>query len=180
MPTAFVKSHRAFRRWLKGEAPAHGKWFAAVVFEDTLVLSTEPEWFYEFKLTETENGKRRFVLHPIELPPLQSAAATQEWWDAKFNAQIMLCLRHRSGEHVCVARLGTWEALPEWCAYGPRSEWEEIEYEAWRELLPGQIAREMQEEFELLGISVRPTPIAAVRRPANHALQRTGRAERSS
>jgi hypothetical protein len=158
MATAFVKSHQAFRRWLKNEAPAHSTWYAAIAFETTLVLSTEPEWFYEFNVTETKTEKRRFALHPIDLPSLQPADASKTWWDSRFDAQIMLCLRHRSGEYVCVARLGTWEALPGWCSNSQRDDWEEIEYEAWLALIQSRVAAEMQHEFQLLGISVRPVP----------------------
>lgn len=158
MATAFAKSHQAFRRWRKNEAPAHTRWYATIVFETTLVLSTEPEWFYEFPVTETKTEKRRFALHPVELPPVEPPSASKAWWDSRFNAQIMLSLRHRSGEYVCLARLGTWEALPGWCSASQRDEWQEIEYEGWRTLVSSQVAREMYEEFQLLGISVRAVP----------------------
>src|SRR5688572_13131070 len=155
MPTVLIKSHQAFRRWLKNEAPAHARWYAAVVFETTLVLSTQPEWFCEFKVTETKTEKGRFALHLVELPPATPAGASKSWWDSLFDARIVLSLRHRSGEYLCMARLGTWEALPPWCARLQREEWEEIEYETWRMLISSRVAREMDEEFQLLGISIR-------------------------
>jgi hypothetical protein len=158
MAVTEIRSFKVFVTWLR-EHGHRGGWFGRVgPDERCLLVSREPAPRIIWR------GWRRsdLRLFPLQLPPASPVDGAKAWWRDVLEQRIVDFFRSPDCSVYCMARAGTWRALPEWCMDGLKSQWEVITLEAFEADVGLDLCREMIVEHGLLGISIRRLPSPAL------------------
>ena len=161
MAVTEIRSFTAFHAWLRTRGH-RGKWFGRIGFDErSILVSRARVWKFSWdKWTPDE-----LPLYPLELPPASPVSEAKAWWRDIFEQRICDFFRDAKLPIYCMARVGTWRALPDWCVMRDKGEWVTITPEEFDREVPEDIRREMIGEHAHLGISIREVrPAAAARR----------------
>jgi hypothetical protein len=151
MAVTEIRSYKAFRKWLR-EHGHQGQWFGRIGFDQrSLLVSRGRVWRFRWdKWTHDQ-----LPLYPLRLPAISPANEAKAWWSDIFEQQICGFFRAAKLPIYCMARMGTWHALPDWCVLRSKAEWVAITKDEFNEQVNEDVRREMIAEHTWLGISVR-------------------------
>jgi len=151
MPVTEIRSLKAFHSWLL-KYGQRGEWYGRIGFgERSLLVSRDRSWKFQWDQYTPDE----LPLYPLKLPPPSPASKAKAWWHDIFEQRVGEFFRNGPMSLYCIIRVGTWQALPDWCVERSKDEWEIIAPKLFEAEVGPELLRAMMFEHGFLGFSIR-------------------------